>query len=157
MMLRSGERPALVLHLLPIRGAAHDILSGADILLTATFVDQHSRMPSPHILNALFDLGPAEARLATRLATGLSLQQAATRCGIALHSARTYQVRIFRKTDTSQQSQLGALLKSARPFPTRIVAGRAKASAAVARNHIRRYCDRRRARQKRQPATCGTN
>lgn len=109
----------MVLHVLPIRGAAHDIFSGADILLAATSVDPQAQVPSPHILNALFDLSPAEARLAATLAAGLSIQQAAVDSGITLNSARTYLVRVFRKTGTSQQSQLVALLKSVQPFPTR--------------------------------------
>ncbi len=115
----TGDRPTMVLHFLPIRGAAIDIFSGADILLATTSVDPHAQVPSLDILNALFDLSPAEARLAVRLAAGLSIRQAAIDSGITLNSARTYLARVFRKTGTSQQSQLVALLKTVQPFPTR--------------------------------------
>lgn len=109
-------RPALIVHLLPLRRAAHDIFSGADILVAATAVSVSATVPSPDILSGLFDLTPAEARLAVVLATGRSVQEAALEIGIAVKSARTYLERIFRKTGTSRQSQLVALLTSARPF-----------------------------------------
>lgn len=109
-------RPALIVHLLPLRGAARDIFSGADILVAATTVSADATVPSPSMLSALFDLTPAEARLATALASGRSTQEAATEVGVAVKSARGYLERIFRKTGTNRQSQLVALLKSARSF-----------------------------------------
>lgn len=68
------------------------------------------------MLSGLFDLTPAEARLAVELASGHSVQEAAMEIGIAVKSARTYLERIFRKTETSRQSELVALLKSAWSF-----------------------------------------
>lgn len=106
-------RPALIVHLLPLRRAAYDIFSGADILVAATEVSISTTVPSPNILSGLFDLTPAEARLAIELAAGRSVQQAAVEIGIAVKSARIYLDRIFRKTGTNRQSQLMALLKSA--------------------------------------------
>lgn len=63
----------------------------------------------------LFDLSPAEARLATALASGISLKDAAARQGIRFSTARSYLEGIFRKTRTRQQSQLVALLKTTQP------------------------------------------
>ncbi|WP_254023235.1 helix-turn-helix transcriptional regulator [Mesorhizobium ventifaucium] len=109
-------RPALVVQLLPLRRAAHDIFSGADVLVVATTVGTGATVPSPNVLSGLFDLTPAEARLAVELASGHSVQEAAMEIGIAVKSARTYLERIFRKTETSRQSELVALLKSAWSF-----------------------------------------
>ncbi|RWO36391.1 MAG: helix-turn-helix transcriptional regulator [Mesorhizobium sp.] len=109
-------RPALVIQLLPLRRAAHDIFSGADVLVVATTVGTGATVPSPNVLSGLFDLTPAEARLAVELASGHSVQEAAMEIGIAVKSARTYLERIFRKTETSRQSELVALLKSAWSF-----------------------------------------
>jgi DNA-binding CsgD family transcriptional regulator len=64
----------------------------------------------------LFDLTPAEARLAAALARGLALKDAAIRQGIRFSTARSYLEGIFRKTCTNQQSQLVALLKSTQPL-----------------------------------------
>ncbi|CCV12312.1 Transcriptional regulator, LuxR family [Mesorhizobium sp. STM 4661] len=109
-------RPALIVHLLPLRRAAQDIFSGAEILVAATTVSVDTIVPSPSMLSALFDLTPAEARLATALASGRSTQEAAMEIGVAVKTARSYLERIFRKTGTNRQSQLVALLKSARSF-----------------------------------------
>lgn len=74
-------------------------------------------VPSVNVLTSLFDLTPAEARLATMLSAGLPLNEAAARAGIGLGTARNYLIRIFRKTGTHQQGQLVALLKTVHPLP----------------------------------------
>jgi DNA-binding CsgD family transcriptional regulator len=110
-----GEAP-FVIHLLPLRRAAHDIFGNADILVMATPVKPSTLVPSANLLNALFDLTPAEARLAADLAAGLTLAQSAGRHGITVKSARTYLERVFQKTGTHQQSQLVAMLKTVQPL-----------------------------------------
>lgn len=109
----SEGQPSLIVHVLPLRRAAHDIFSGGDILVAATAVSASAMVPSPTILTGLFDLTPAEARLAIALASGRSLQAAAMEGRVTLKTGRTYLERIFRKTGTSHQGQLVALLKSA--------------------------------------------
>jgi DNA-binding CsgD family transcriptional regulator len=113
------DRGAIVVHVLPLRRAAHDIFSGGDLLIVATMVHASATTPSPAILMGLFDLTPSEVKLAIALATGSTLQQAAIDASIQLSSARTYLDRIFRKTGTHQQSQLVALLKSAHGIDSR--------------------------------------
>lgn len=110
------DAPALVVHVLPLRRSAYDIFSGADILVAATLVNAGGAAPSPGILTGLFDLTPAEVKLASALTEGHSLRVAAQNCGIQFSTARSYLERIFRKTGTHQQSQLVALLKSAQPL-----------------------------------------
>ena len=113
---REGQ-PALVVHLLPLRRAAHDIFSGGDILVAATAVNASAVVPSASVLNGLFDLTPSEARIAAVLASGRSLKDAAADSGITFKSGRTYLERIFAKTGTRRQSELVALLMSAHPLP----------------------------------------
>ncbi|RUX25382.1 helix-turn-helix transcriptional regulator [Mesorhizobium sp. M7A.F.Ca.US.011.01.1.1] len=113
------SRPALVLHLLPLRRAAHDIFTGADMLVAATEVSASSVVPSPTLLAGLFDLTPAEARLAAALSQGRPLKDAAFDLKITVKTSRTYLERIFAKTGTRQQSQLVALLKSTEPLNRR--------------------------------------
>ncbi len=108
-----GERAPMVMHLLPLRRAAHELFSGGDILLVVTAVTADALIPSLGILHGLFDLSPAEARLAMALSRGQSLKDAATAQGIQVSSARSYLERIFQKTATHQQSELVALLKTA--------------------------------------------
>jgi DNA-binding CsgD family transcriptional regulator len=107
--------PAMVLHIIPLVRNAHDIF-GADMLIAATAVTASSFVPDPRILTGLFDLTPAEAKLATDLVSGLSLQDAAAACGITFKTGRTYLERIFGKTGVHRQSELVALLKNAAPF-----------------------------------------
>jgi DNA-binding CsgD family transcriptional regulator len=107
-----GE-PPLVVHVLPLRRAAHDIFSGAEVLVVATPVTASAIVPSPSVLAGLFDLTPAEARLAAALSQGRALKDAAADSNITFKSGRTYLERIFAKTGTHQQSELVALLKSA--------------------------------------------
>jgi len=109
------QRAPLIVHLLPLRRAAHDIFSKGDIMLVATTVGGSTLVRSPTILTGLFDLTPTEAKLATSLAAGLALKSAAVRQGIQVSTARYYLERIFQKTGTHQQSELVAMLKSAQP------------------------------------------
>jgi DNA-binding CsgD family transcriptional regulator/PAS domain-containing protein len=78
----------------------------------AVFVDDPAVRPAPPLqaLQRLYQLTPAEARLAAKLATGISLQQAADEIGIAKETARGYLKRIFGKTATSRQGELVRLL-----------------------------------------------
>jgi DNA-binding CsgD family transcriptional regulator len=110
------DQPALVIHLLPLRRAAHEIFSGADILVAATAMSASAIVPSPTLLAGLFDLTPAESRLAAALSQGRPLKDAAFDLNITVKTSRTYLERVFAKTGTRQQSQLVALLKSAEPF-----------------------------------------
>lgn len=71
---------------------------------------QKQTPPTPAALKATFDLTPSEARLAQHLALGLGLDEAAENAGVTLESGRTYLKRIFRKTQTSRQSELVRLL-----------------------------------------------
>lgn len=62
------------------------------------------------LLQRLFKLTPAEARLAERLADGVSLGEAADLLGITVGTARTRLKSLFLKTDTSRQAELVRLL-----------------------------------------------
>jgi DNA-binding CsgD family transcriptional regulator len=110
-----GDGAAFVVHLLPLRRAAHDIFAGADTLVLATPIVPSKLIPSASLLNALFDLTPSEARLAMDLADGLTLADSAVRHAVTVKTARTYLERIFRKTGTRRQGQLVNMLKSVQP------------------------------------------
>jgi DNA-binding CsgD family transcriptional regulator len=114
-----GIGPRVVVHVLPLKRDAHDLFSGGDQLVVATAISASTLVPSPTILTGLFDLTPAEVKLATALAKGLSLKAAAGEAGLQFSTVRAYLNRIFRKTATNQQSQLVALLKSAHPLHRR--------------------------------------
>jgi DNA-binding CsgD family transcriptional regulator len=110
------DRPAAVIHVLPLSGAAHDIFSGAAVMVIITSIGMRTNTPDLHLLRGLFDLSPAEAKLAAALSSGLTLKQAADDAGVRISTARSYMESVFRKTGTHQQSQLVALLKSTQPM-----------------------------------------
>lgn len=111
-----GDGQPVIVHVLPLRRAAHEIFSGAELLVAATAVSHGSTAASPTLLAGLFDLTPAEARIALALAQGRTLLEAATSSNVTIKTGRTYLERIFAKTGTRQQSQLVALLNSAKPL-----------------------------------------
>ncbi len=108
--------PAVVIHVLPLRRNAHDIFSGADILIVATAINPSNLVPSPTILTGLFDLTPTEARLVIALTRGESLKTAAAEAAVNYATARTYLNRIYTKTGTHRQNELVALLKWTQPL-----------------------------------------
>jgi len=108
------HRKPAVMHVLPVKGIARDILVSGAVMLVVTMVSDDAPAPSHEILTSLFDLTPAEAGLAGMLMIGRSVAEAAVESGISVKSARTYLDRIFYKTGTHRQSQLLALLRSTR-------------------------------------------
>ena len=66
--------------------------------------------PSLAVLQKIFDLTAAEARLAMQLAGGASLAQIAAANEISIATLRTQLASIFAKTNTSRQQELIALL-----------------------------------------------
>ena len=68
-------------------------------------------------LPSLFDLSPAEAKLAAALVSGKALKEAAADQNIQVTTARRYLDVIFHKTNTHRQGELIALLKASTPMP----------------------------------------
>lgn len=106
------DASALIIHLLPVRGAANDLLGGALAVLVVTPVVAPSAV-SPQLLSGLFDLTPGEARLAALIGAGHPPREAAATLGIAEATARNVLKRVFSKTGVSRQSELAALLSVA--------------------------------------------
>lgn len=101
---REGAPPA-VFHVLPVRRAARDVFSQAAWLLVATPVGAQGA-PSAAILSGLFDLTPAEARVARGLVEGWSVSEIAVGQGLAESTVRNQLRAVFAKTGASRQSEL---------------------------------------------------
>jgi DNA-binding CsgD family transcriptional regulator len=102
------KRPVL-LHLLPLPVAARSPFSGARALLIFSDVSE-STSPKVSLLQRVFALTPAEAKLAAHLAGGDSVELAALRLGVSRETVRNQLKAIFLKTDTHRQGELVALL-----------------------------------------------
>jgi DNA-binding CsgD family transcriptional regulator len=57
-------------------------------------------------LRELYALTPAEARLATHLSCGRSVEEAAAEMGVTVNTARAYLKRIYSKLGVRRQSEL---------------------------------------------------
>ncbi len=103
-----AERRA-VLHVLPVCGAARDLIVGARALLVLT-TPQLSHSLSAALIRILFDLTPAEATLAEQLCKTGRLDSAAERLSITEGTARQHLKAIFSKTGVHSQTELLVLL-----------------------------------------------
>lgn len=103
------ESPAIILHVLPVRRMARDIFSLSLAVVVATPVGEVGPVDM-RVLSGLFDLTPAEAKLARFLAAGASAETAAQALGLSIQTVRTYLKRIMAKTGTRRQAELAVLL-----------------------------------------------
>jgi len=107
--------PALIAHLLPIRRTAQDIFASTQLLLVLTAVVA-PEAPLTEMLHGLFDLTPAEARVARALAAGQSIEEISRRSATSRETVRTQLKGVMAKTATSRQAELVRLLAGASPL-----------------------------------------
>ena len=118
-----------VIHLLlqsPDENHAHDLSVSVSSLNSGSDIFAHGRQVMLTIrelgrdvpedfdqqLRMLFGLSAQEARVAAKLAYGQTVKEVAESLKVSLPTARTHLANLFRKTKTSQQSQLVALLRA---------------------------------------------
>ena len=109
IVVRRRIAPPLLIEVLPLDGAVRSPFFRARALLLLTEIVPPSR-PAWELLSRAFELTPAEARLASQLATGKPLEQAADESCISKETARNQLKSIFRKTSVHRQAELIALM-----------------------------------------------
>jgi DNA-binding CsgD family transcriptional regulator len=108
--VRSADaNAAMVAHVIPIRRSAHDIfVRGAGVLvMTPVTLPQ---APPVELVQSLFDLTPAEARVARSLSAGETVEKSASVGGVSLNTIRTQVRGVLEKTGCRRQSEVVALL-----------------------------------------------
>ena len=105
---------AMIAHVVPIRGSARDIFSRCAAMLMLTPVTR-PEAPSVELIRSLFDLTPAEARVARGLAAGQTVRDLAAGSGTSANTVRTHVNAVLTKTGYSRQSDVVALLNGLRP------------------------------------------
>ena len=103
-----GE-PPMIAHLVPVRREANDIFSRASSILLVTPLSAPSA-PAEDVLQGLFDLTPAEARIAHGIVRGDTVERLAAAFGLSRETVRTQLKAAMQKTGTSRQAQLVGLL-----------------------------------------------
>jgi DNA-binding CsgD family transcriptional regulator len=102
---------AAIAHLVPTSGDARDIF-GADTAIMMVSTSEPAETAPVQLIRSLFDLTPAEARLAAALLRGQSLTEIAQTTEISRHTLKTQLASIFAKTNTSRQAQLVSLVSN---------------------------------------------
>lgn len=97
------------LHVVPIHGDARDLFDGGAFMLLASGAGNRS-VPASDLLQALFDLSPAEARVARRMIDGATPAEIASENRLSTATVRTQLASVYRKTGTSRQVELVNLL-----------------------------------------------
>lgn len=97
------------LHLIPAKRDACDVHSQVHSFVILSH-PKNSRVPGADLISALFDLTPAEARLARAMAYGKSLKDAAKDFETSEETLRTQLKKVFMKTSTRRQGELALLL-----------------------------------------------
>jgi DNA-binding CsgD family transcriptional regulator len=105
---RKVGRPVII-EALPVPPAAKTPFLRARALLTFTSLDSKPA-PDPSVLAAVFGLTPAEARLASIMATGANPELAADQLHVSRETVRNQLKALFAKTATHRQAELVALL-----------------------------------------------
>jgi DNA-binding CsgD family transcriptional regulator len=105
---QDGRLPMIV-HLIPVHGAAHDIFSQSAMLLLITPVDR-AAVPTAEVLQGLFDLTPAEARVAKGIGLAQSVDMLAASQGVSRETVRSQLKQVLAKTGLSRQVELVSLL-----------------------------------------------
>lgn len=96
-------------HLMPLRRGALDIFGGGGMLFYLTPLAKGG--PVPHtLLEALFDLTPAESRVAHLIAGGRTVGETAQSLSVKSATVRSQLKSIFRKTGTQRQAELVDIL-----------------------------------------------
>ncbi|CAN7560728.1 helix-turn-helix transcriptional regulator [Bosea sp. LjRoot90] len=111
-MRARNDLPPIIFHLVPVKGAAHDLFGQATAILIATPLVQ-AKAPSADLVAGLFDLSPSEARLAALIAGGHAPREAAVMLGWTEGTARTTLRQVFAKTGMTRQADLVGLLRGA--------------------------------------------
>jgi DNA-binding CsgD family transcriptional regulator len=110
----TGADAMMVAHVIPIRLSARDIFvrCAAALVLTPLTLPQ---APPVELVQSLFDLTPAEARVARSLASGKTVDEIATDGGISPNTIRTQVRGVLEKTGCNRQVDIVALLTAISP------------------------------------------
>lgn len=105
----SGSRPLLA-SITPLADETISVGGPQPRALVAILDPMQSAVNRNDTLQQLFGVTRREADIAHALAEGLTIAEAADRCGVTLTTARNYLARVLRKTHSSRQGELVLLL-----------------------------------------------
>ncbi|MDR6754943.1 DNA-binding CsgD family transcriptional regulator [Mycoplana sp. BE70] len=107
------QHPPAVVHIVAVEGNARDIFTNAAALLVVTPIDR-TRVPTAETIQGLYDLTPAEAKIARALAAGNNVVSAALQMSVSPETVRTHVKAILSKSGMSRQADFIAAIASIR-------------------------------------------
>ncbi|ULO23693.1 helix-turn-helix transcriptional regulator [Methylocystis sp. SB2] len=105
----------MIANLVPIRGPARDIFVRCAAILVMTPVGSQ-QAPAIELVQSLYDLTPAEARVARGLVAGNTLEEIATEQSVSRNTVRTHLRGVMEKTGCNRQAEVVALLGGLAPL-----------------------------------------
>ena len=105
----SGEQPPMIVHFMSGRGKARNVFAGASCVLIISLL-KPPLVPGAEILQGLFGLTPAEARVARGIAEGQTVEAIAEGFGLSRETVRSQLKAVLGKTGLVRQAELVALL-----------------------------------------------
>ena len=114
----NGEKPAVV-HLNPTRKRTKDLFDGASGLIVITPVAE-VEAPNITLIRGLFDLTANEAKVARAITEGLTINEIASRHGVASETIRSQVKAVLAKTGTRRQVEAASLLSGLTKYRTPI-------------------------------------
>jgi DNA-binding CsgD family transcriptional regulator len=108
----ADARPPMIMHLMPVRGATRDRLPGVDAILVVTPIIAKD-IPSVDILQGLFQMTPAEARVAHAVAHCRTIGDIADSFGLSQETVRSQLKAALAKTGVARKLDLAVVLAGA--------------------------------------------
>ena len=115
----TDEAPAAVAQIIPLHGVSCDVFGAGDAVLLVSPV-ANPNMPNADILAALFDLTPAEARVARSIVSGQTSEGVAATLGLSTHTVRSQVKSVFAKAGVKRKIDLANLVGRCRHGASRI-------------------------------------
>ncbi len=107
---KPDAHPPAVMHIVPIRGLAQDIIHSGTAIIVVSTLDGTS-VPSEALLRGLFDLTGAESRVANALVRKHGRHtDVATELGVSYETIRSHSKAIYQKTGLSNAAELIAVV-----------------------------------------------
>lgn len=100
---------SMVAHVIPVAGAGRDFILRCAAILVLTPIALPNA-PPVELIQSLFDLSPAEARVARHLATGSTVDEIASADAVSSNTVRTQVRGILEKTGCRRQTEVVAIL-----------------------------------------------
>ena len=110
-MRARGDRPPMILRLITLRAGGQDVFGASSILVVTRITPPTA--PAAELLQGLFDLTPAEARVAREIGEGRTVDSIAEMFGLSRETVRSQLKAVLGKMGVGRQADLVAMLVAA--------------------------------------------